>query len=385
MSTIKIVIWDNIGNTLLGMRPWAAWPGDIRTRLEAEDRAAQARIISLSELLAGYDLDLVWLYDPVASQRGFQHVFHEFGARLVPTSSPEVVAREVHEADFLVLHKETLAPEALAGADRLRLIQHLGLDHRGVPLDAAHRLGIPVAATPLINYSAVAEHVWAIILADLKRLADQRDAMASRAYLTAWGAYHPGVQIVSDLTLGLVGMGEIARPVARIARAFGMRTLYWDILRFRDVERSFGVEYVDWNGLFTKSDVISVHLALNEHTSDIIGAEEFSLMKPSALFVNTARGRLVDEVAMTNALADSRIRAVAIDAYAEEPLPGDSPLHEFHEAQPQRAVLTPHSAAQGPWTWVRDSQELWMNVRRSLDGEPLRHLVDQQLVPENGA
>jgi glyoxylate reductase len=234
---------------------------------------------------------------------------------------------------------------------------------------------VPVAATPLVNYSAVAEHVWAMILGDLKRMADQREYMASRAYLNEWGAYHPGVQIVSDLTLGLLGMGEIARPVAAVAKAFNMRTVYWDIRRFPELEESLGIEYVEWDEVFRQSDVLSVQLALNEQTEGIIGANEFAKMKPTSLFINTARGKLVDEEALVHALDTWEIRAAAIDAYAEEPLPAESRLHEFHEAPEHRVILTPHSAAQGPWTWVRDSQALWFNIRRVLDGEPVEYQV----------
>lgn len=375
MSTVKVVVWDNIGNTLLGMRHWESWPPPIRERLEVEDPAARTRIVSIDDLFLNHQADLVWLYDPVKSQRGFKDLFGEFGARLVDTSDPEALERELTDADFLILHKETVPANALAHARNLRLIQHLGLDYRGVPLDAARTRNIPVAATPLINYSAVAEHVWAMILTDLKRMADQRNHMLNRTYLTEWGAYHPGVQVVSDLSLGLLGLGEIARPVANIARAFNMRAVYWDIERFPEFEERLGVEYVEWEEVFTQSDVVSVQLALNEHTEGIIGAREFALMKPTALFVNTARGKLVDEEALADALEMSTIRAAAIDAFATEPLPSGSRLHALHEAHPQRVVLTPHSAAQGPWTWIRDSQELWFNVRRVLDGKPAEHLI----------
>jgi phosphoglycerate dehydrogenase-like enzyme len=199
--------------------------------------------------------------------------------------------------------------------------------------------------------------------------------MQSRAYRNEWGAYHPGVQIVSDLTLGLLGLGEIARPVAQVARAFNMRAVYWDIRRFPDLEESLGVEYVEWDDVFAQSDVLSVQLALNEQTMGIIGAREFGLMRPTALFVNTARGKLVDEPALVHALETWQLRAAALDVFAEEPLPADSPLHALHEGHEHRVTLTPHSAAQGPWTWIRDSQELWLNVRRVLDGESPRFLV----------
>ena len=198
--------------------------------------------------------------------------------------------------------------------------------------------------------------------------------MASRGYGDSWHGF-PDTKYLGDLTLGLLGMGEIARPIARVARAFGMPVRYWDIERFPELEAEFGMEFVSWDELFATSDVLSVQLALNPQTEGIIGAREIGLMKPTALFINTARGKLVDQAALTAALAEGRIGAVALDVFAEEPLPVDDPLLSLHEGAEERVTLTPHNAWQSPWTWVRDSQELWLNVLRSLRGEPIRHLV----------
>jgi D-3-phosphoglycerate dehydrogenase len=377
LERVKIVVWDNIGNTVLGMRPWSAWSRDVQERLLIEDSNARDRVVSWQDLLRAYDVELIWLYDPVKSQRGFRSLFDEYRAHLRPVSSPDDLAGALDDADFFILHKERLPGVALERAAKLKLIQHLGLDDRGVPMDTARERGVPVAATPLINYSAVAEHVWAMILAHYKRLEDQRNHMQSRAYLNEWGAYHPGVKIMSDLTLGLLGMGEIARPIARVARAFDMRILYWDIERFPHLEDRYGMEFVDWDTLYAQSDAVSVQLALNEQTQGIIGAKEFESMKPDALFINTARGKLVDEPALVTALETGAIGGAALDVYADEPLPAGSPLHALHESAAHNVILTPHSAAQGPWTWIRDSQELWFNIERVLRGEPAHHLVSK--------
>jgi phosphoglycerate dehydrogenase-like enzyme len=154
-----------------------------------------------------------------------------------------------------------------------------------------------------------------------------------------------------------------------------MPVRYWDIERFPDLETTYDMRFVPWEELFAESDIISVHLALNPQTEGIIAAREIGLMKPTALFINTARGKLVDQPALTAALAADRIGAVALDVFAEEPLPVADPLLQLHENGDERVTLTPHNAWQSPWTWVRDSQELWLNVRRALRGEPIEHLV----------
>ena len=374
MESVRIVVWDSIGNVLLGVRPWDRWPPATRARLLAEDPDAAAHAPSFDQLFRGYDMELAWLHDPARAASGFRELFAEHAALLRDASSGETVAETIRDADYLVVHKEEVPAEALRGAPRLRLVQHLGQDARGVPLDVARERGIPVAAVPLTNYLAVAEHAWALILSALKRLPAQRALLQGREYRESWGSV-PGQRFARGATLGLVGFGEIARPLARVARAFEMRTLYWDGRRFPELEAEYGVAYAEWEALFRESDVLSVQLALNERTRGIIGARELGWLKPDALFVNTARGRLVDQGALVEALAARRLGGAALDVYAEEPLPPDDPLHRLHEDPGYNVTLTPHSASLAPWTWVRDSLAVWSNVLRHLRGEPVEHLI----------
>ena len=372
---IKIVVWDSIGNTLLGVRPWTSWDARTKEHLLRENPEGERHAPDFGQLFAAYGVELVWFNSVDCPNAAFTGLAADYGANLRFNATAEAVARELDDADFLVLHKERLPSDALRRGNRLRLVQHLGLDHRGVPMPAAREMGVPVAATPLINYLAVAEHVWALTLNWAKRLPVLREHVSARAYAETWGLF-PGLKYLGDLTLGILGMGEIARAIARAALAFEMPTIYWDIERFPDLEAKYGIEFVEWDDVFRRSDVLTVQLALNEQTRCIIGARELGLMKSTALFVNTARGKLVDQAALTRAVADGRIGAVALDVYADEPLPLDDPLLALHDEGGDRVTLTPHCAWQSPWTWVRDSQQIWFNVLRSLRGEPIRHLVD---------
>jgi phosphoglycerate dehydrogenase-like enzyme len=371
---IKIVVWDSIGNTLLGVRPWTSWTDAQRAQFVAEDPAGHAHAPSFDEMFKDREVDLVWFDSSDNAYGAFGSLHNDYQGKVRFTKSVDEIAKEVVDADYVVLHKQSLPPEILKTAKNLKLVQHLGLDHRGMPVEAAREMGVPAAATPLINYNTVAEHVWAFILNWVKRLPSLREHMRSRAYPETWGVF-PNLKYLGDVTLGLLGMGEIARPVARVAQAFEMPIIYWDIQRFPELEQKFGMTFVEWDEIFARSDVLSVQLALNAKTQGIIGAREIGLMKPTALFINTARGKLVDQAALTRAVADGNIGGVAIDAYAEEPLPTDDPLLDLHDLPGERVTLTPHCAWQSPWTWVRDSQEIWFNVLRSLNGESLKHLV----------
>lgn len=371
---IKIVVWDSIGNTLLGVRPWSSWDPVQVEHLLREDPAGPVRARSFAELFAGRDVKLIWFNSAGEAYAPFGQLAADYAGSLRLTQSIDEIAAEIVDADYLVLHKQRLPAEVLRRATKLKLIQHLGQDYRGMPVEAARELGIPAAATPLINYITVAEQVWAYILNWTKRLPDLREHMRARQYAARWGLF-PGTAYVGDVTLGLLGMGEIARPIAKIAQAFDMPVIYWDIERFPELEARYGMRYVEWDEIFGQSKILSVQLALNTQTQGIIGAREIGLMRPDALFINTARGKLIDQPALTAAVRERRIGGVALDVYYDEPLPVDDPLLDLHDEPGGRVTLTPHCAWQSPWTWVRDSQEIWNNVLRSLAGEPLKFLV----------
>jgi phosphoglycerate dehydrogenase-like enzyme len=348
---IKIVVWDKVGNVMWGVRPWDEWSLRAQSYLLAEDPRARAHAPSFAELFQDY----------------YVHLRH--------VDTVEELATEIVDADFLIVHKNNVPPEVLQRGEKLRLIQHLGWDHRGIPVETAQEMSVPVAATPLLNYLAVAEHVWALMLSLLKRLPAQRDYMNARAYMTdGWGMV-TGVRLAHGLTLGLVGFGEIARPLARMADAFGMPCVYWDIVRFPELETMFKARYVEWEELFNQSDVVSVQLALNQQTENMIGAHEFGLMKHDALFINTARGKLVDHQALVEALRSHRLGGAGLDVFYEEPLPADDPLHDLHADPRYNVTLTPHTAWQGHWTHIHDSLEVWQNVLRVLRDEPIHHQV----------
>lgn len=349
MTPIKIVVWDAVGNVLWGVPEWDARDARSKAQMLEEDPAGHAHAPSWRELFEGID------------------------ALLIQVKSADELSSHIDDADFFIAHKVNVPADILRRGKKLRLVQHLGFDDRGIPKDVIRELGVPCTATPLVNYFAVAEHCWALILNHLKRMASQRDSMLTRAYLDRQWGTHRGLQLACDQTLGLLGFGEIGRPMARIAKAFGMRVRFWDIVRFPQIEAEYGVEYVPWEQLFGESDIVSVHLALNDKTHGIIGAREIDAMKPGALFLNTARGKLVDQAALTRAIAERRISA-ALDVFDPEPIPTDDPLHALHADLSYNVALTPHSAWQSPWTHVRDSLVIWHNVLRVIRGETAQYL-----------
>ncbi len=352
---INIVVWEEYNYVLFGVQLRKDFGDELEKRLRSDDPAR------------------------IESAPLFEEIFAEYETNLISVKTLEELDAVIADCDYLVVHKQRVTPEVLRKGKKIKLIQHMGSDYRGIPMDVAHELGVPVCATPLINYIAVAEHAWALLLNYYKQMQEQRRQIEERLYVErGWGATVPNVRIVQDYTLGLLGFGEIARPMANYAHAFEMKTIYWDKVRFSpELEEKYHVEYVEWEELFRRSDVLSVHIPIMPATEKIIGAREIGLMKPDAFFINTARGKLVDQPALVDALKNRRLGGAGLDVMYDEPLPVDDPLHELNEDPSYNVTLTSHSAWQGHWTHVRDSLNIWMNVYSHLRGEPLKYEVKE--------
>ncbi len=223
--------------------------------------------------------------------------------------------------------------DVLVSSPELKHVAVWGTGTDNVDLVGARRLGIAVTNTPRTATDAVAEHALALLLALAKKVpeldARVRGGEWPRGMLTQ----------VGGKTIGIVGTGAIGSRVAQLARGIGMRIIAWTLHPDEGRALELGVQYVDLETLLRDADVVSMHLRLSEETRGLIGANELSLMKPAALLVNTARGPLVDQAALVEALRSQTIGGAALDAFEEEPIPRDSPLLTL-----PNVILSPHTA-----------------------------------------
>jgi D-3-phosphoglycerate dehydrogenase / 2-oxoglutarate reductase len=234
----------------------------------------------------------------------------------------------------------------MQASQRLRVVAKYTVGVDDIDTEAATELGIMVCHSPTeSNCFGVAETTMAFMLALLKKLA-QRDADARAGkWRTADNfAYYVGSRASDGFpgqTIGLVGLGRIGTRVAQLLAPWRARILAYDPYISPAHFLTHGVTAVDYETLLRQSDVVSFHVVLTKETRHMFGEREIKLMKPHAIVLNTARGKVIDEKARARALADERIRAAAIDAFEEEPLPMDSPLRKLGD----RVLLSPHSAS----------------------------------------
>ncbi|SDY35420.1 Phosphoglycerate dehydrogenase [Amycolatopsis xylanica] len=220
--------------------------------------------------------------------------------------------------------------ELLARLTDLKLLVSTGLRNAAIDVAAARDLGITVSGTGYIP-QPTAEHTWALILAAARNLPKEVQSMRDGGWQTTVG------MTLHGKTLGLLGLGTLGAGAAKIGQVFGMETIAWSQNLTQEKAEPHGVTAVSKEELFSRADVLSIHLVLSDRSRGLVGAEEFGMMKKSAILVNTSRGPIVDETALVDALRRKEIGCAAIDVYDTEPLPADHPLRSL-----ENTVLTPH-------------------------------------------
>lgn len=249
--------------------------------------------------------------------------------------------------------------DVLRQLPNLKLISCCAIGVDCVDLSAARELGIVVTNVPGRTAAIVAEHTLALLLGASRRVA----WMTAELKAGRW----PGRHLISlnGKRLGVVGTGHIGCEVIRLAKAIGMEVVAWSFHPSAEKAARLGFRYVDREELLAASDAISLHLKLTDESRGWVDADAFARMKPGVVLVNTARGALVDEAALVDALRSGNLGAAGLDVYASEPLPADSPLLSC-----EQVVLTPHAADQLPEGYEALSGGGVDNVLAFLEGRP---------------
>jgi glyoxylate reductase len=254
-----------------------------------------------------------------------------------------------------------LGEEVLTGAQNLKVIStvSVGVDH--IDIDFAKRQGIALGHTPGVLTDSTADLAVGLMLAVGRRMAEGDALVRAGAWSDGW---KPNLLLGTDLsgsTVGLIGMGPIGQAVAKRLKGFGCHVLAWN----RTPREVAGVEFTDLETLLSRADIVSLHTALSDDTRGMISRERLGLMKDQAMLINTARGGIVDEMALVEALATGRLRA-GLDVYAEEPLPLDSIFRSL-----PGCVLLPHVGSATERTRRAMFELALANLVAGMQDEPL--------------
>jgi phosphoglycerate dehydrogenase-like enzyme len=290
---------------------------------------------------------------------------------VVNPGTPEFYQAAAEAEYFLGLARQ-MGGEFFRAAPKLRLVQLLSAGYDRVDIEAARKAGVPVANNGGANAIAVAEHTLMLMLAVLKRVVRfHNDVVAGK--WRAGDSPETRVYELAGKTLGIVGLGNIGKKVARRAAAFDMRVLYYDIARLTlDQEDALGVHFALYTELLQSSDVLSLHVPLDHSTRNMIGARELGLMKPTSIIVNTCRGPVVDEDALYRALSDGKISGAGLDVFVEEPPAKTHPVFSL-----PNVTLTPHSAGPTWENWTSRFRNGFDNIQRVASGQRARWVIPE--------
>jgi len=275
----------------------------------------------------------------------------------------EVLLREVADIDGLLsLLTDRVDGELLDRAPRLRVVSNYAVGFDNIDVPAATQHGVVVTNTPGVLTETVADFAMTLILATARRVVEADKY--TRANL--WRSWEPMLFLGQDVhgaTLGLIGLGRIGSAVARRARGFNMRILYHDVIRREDLEAELGIEYRPFEEVLREADFVSVHVPLMPETRHLIGREQLKMMKRTAVLVNTARGPIVDTLALAEALREGWIWAAGLDVFEKEPIEPDHPLLAL-----DNVIVVPHIASASIETRTKMAVMAAENLLAVLEG-----------------
>ena len=284
-------------------------------------------------------------------------------------TTEEATIEACRDADVIITFIAPITDRVLEATDDVKLIIRQGAGYDNVDVQAATVRGIPVSNAPDYGSADVASHGIALALAASHDVVNGDRGLRERS---GWGSnrvIHP----IQGGTYGIVGLGRIGRRAVPMARGLGMDVIAFDPLLDDDIFEQLDVEQVSFEDLLGRSDCIMLHAPLNNETHHLFSTDEFKQMKKTAILVNVARGPLVDEDALVEAVDTDEIRAAGLDVYEEEP-PVDSPVLDSEDI-----VCSPHHAGSSPNAKENKIQIVREELKRVLQGKPLHNIVNQEI------
>ena len=274
-------------------------------------------------------------------------------------STPEEAIERVKDCDVLIINKVLVTPELIDAAPNLKLICEAATGVNNINLEYAASKGIPVRNAIGYSTSSVVQATFMQILSLMGEGQYYDDCVKSGRYSNMRIFTDPSVSWteLEGKTIGIIGMGNIGSCVAKVAAAFGMKVCYYST---SGTGHCKDYPCLPIEQLLAESDIVSIHAPLNDRTNGLIGADELSRMKPSAILVNMGRGGIVDEDSLAEAIDNGTIAGAALDVFVKEPLPSDNPLLQVKN--PQRLRLTPHTA----WASIEARERLVQQIADNI-------------------
>lgn len=294
-----------------------------------------------------------------------------------PCSDEELV-EQCKDADILFCGPvDPIRRNVIEKLDKCKLIHSLGVGYDKIDLDAAREKGIYVCNNRAVNALPVAEHAIGLMISCLRRMCDADKKIKSGKFIENFREYQiKGQCELNSRTIGLVGMGAIGKASAKILKAFGSKVLYYDQIRVDpDFEKEYDLKFASYDEILKTCDIISYHVPVSDSTRNMVRKETIDKMKQDAIIINVARGEIVNNEDLADALNNGRILA-GLDVVAPEPPPEDFPLFHLNETGNSRIVITPHIAGTTDDAFGRMVKWSYDNMKRVMNGEAPINVVN---------
>lgn len=317
------------------------------------------KIVELDRNTLGYDIDT--------------SVFKDFGDFEEYDSDHAADNREhIKDADVVIFNKAVMNEEMLKDAKNVKLLCITATGFDNIDLEYCRKRGIAACNVKAYSTPAVTQHTFTLALYLLEKISYYDDYVKSGRYSSQSGFcnFDEKYSELEGKTWGIVGLGNIGRKVAQVAAAFGCKVIYYSA---SGKNTSTDYERVTWDELLTRSDILSIHCPLTDRTRGIFDKGAFKKMKKSAILINVARGAVVNDEDLTEALETGEIAAAGLDVFAKEPLPSDNPLNRIKDSR--KLLITPHMAWASVEARQRCCDEIYRNIEAFIKGEK-RNRVD---------
>jgi glyoxylate reductase len=313
-------------------------------------------------------------------ERGLNMIKKYFDAEVWPDYAPppkKVIIDKVKNVDALVpLLSDKIDAEVFSAAPKLKIVSQLAVGFDNIDLAEATKRGIYVTNTPEVLTDTTADFAWALLMAVARRVAEADRYVRGGQWKVAW---HPAMLSGRDVhgaTIGVVGAGRIGYTVAKRAKGFDMKILFYDVDPARtEIEKNLGGKKVDLDTLLRESDFVTLHPPLMKETHHLINAEKLKLMKKTAYLINNSRGPVVDEKALYEALKKGQIAGAGLDVFEQEPASLDNPLLKL-----DNVVVAPHISSASLETRSKMSEMVADNLVAFFQGKKPPNLVNTDVL-----
>jgi glyoxylate reductase len=312
-------------------------------------------------------------------ERGLKMIKERFEAEVWPEYGPppkEVIIEKVRNVDAVVsLLSDKIDAEVFGASPKLKIVAQMAVGFDNIDVRKATKRGIYVTNTPEVLTETTADFAWALLMAVARRVVEADRYVRTGKWEVSW---HPSMLLGRDVhgaTIGIVGAGRIGSAVARRAKGFNMKILYYDVVPRPELEKELDAKRVDLDTLFKESDFISIHVPLTKQTYHMINEEKLRLMKKTAYLVNNSRGTVIDEKALYRALKEEWIAGAGLDVFELEPTQLNNPLLKL-----ENVVTAPHISSSSYETRSRMAEMVAENLIAFFEGTIPPNLVNPEVL-----